>query len=78
MEVENLESELKYINANGVTLSIDERLNLELALSKLQLDFGFEQLLFWGKINGKNRRSYIYSASLFTKSIRYFYLLFRS
>ena len=53
MEVENLESHLKYVNANGITLSIDERLNLELALSKLQLDFGFEQLLFWGKINGK-------------------------
>jgi hypothetical protein len=53
MEVENLENHLKYVNANGVTLSIDERLNLDLALQKLQLDFGFEELNFWGKVNGK-------------------------
>jgi radial spoke head protein 9 len=52
MEIENIESHLKYINQNGVTLSIDERLNLDLALQKLQLDFDFEELLFWGKING--------------------------
>jgi hypothetical protein len=53
MEVENLESHLKYVNTNGVTLNIDERLNLDLALQKLHLDFNFEELLFWGKVNGK-------------------------
>lgn len=53
MEVENISTHLKYINANGVTLSIDERMNLDLSLQKLQLDFNFEELLFWGKINGK-------------------------
>ena len=52
MEIENLDSQLKYINANGVTLSVDERLNLSLALQKLQLDFNFEELLFWGKVSG--------------------------
>lgn len=41
MEVENLESHLKYVNANGVTLNIDERLNLDLSLQKLHLDFNF-------------------------------------
>ena len=53
MEYSNISNHLKYINANGVTLSIEERLNLDLALQKLQLDFNFEELLFWGKINGK-------------------------
>jgi hypothetical protein len=28
-------------------------MNLDLSLQKLQLDFGFEELLFWGKITGK-------------------------
>lgn len=52
MEIENIESHLKYVNTNGVTLSIEEKLNLDLALQKLQLDFNFEELLFWGKVNG--------------------------
>lgn len=52
MEVENIANHLKYVNANGVTLSIEERMNLDLGLQKLQLDFNFEELLFWGKING--------------------------
>jgi hypothetical protein len=29
-------------------------MNLDLALQKLQLDLGFEELLFWGKLNGNN------------------------
>lgn len=53
MEIENFESHLKYVNCNGVTLNIEERLNLDLSLQKLQLDFNFEELLFWGKVNGK-------------------------
>jgi hypothetical protein len=53
MEYTSIRDHLKYINANGLTLSIDERLNLDLALQKLQLDFGFEELLLWGKITGK-------------------------
>lgn len=52
MEASNIDSHLKYVNNNGVTLSIEERLNLDLALQKLQLDFNFEELLLWGKVNG--------------------------
>jgi len=54
MEYTAIRDHLKYINANGLTLSIDERLNLDLALQKLQLDFGFEELLLWGKVTGKH------------------------
>ncbi len=53
MEYTAISDQLKYINANGITLNLDERMNLDLALQKLQLDFGFEELLFWGKVNGK-------------------------
>jgi len=53
MEYTAISDQLKYINANGITLNLDERMNLNLSLQKLQLDFGFEELLFWGKVNGK-------------------------
>lgn len=52
MEYTAIRDQLKYINANGITLNLDERMNLDLALQKLQLDLGFEELLFWGKVNG--------------------------
>lgn len=53
MEYSAIRDHLKFVNANGVTLSIEERMNLDLSLQKLHLDFGFEELLLWGKINGK-------------------------
>lgn len=59
MEISNIDTHLKYINANGVTLSVDERMNLNLSLQKLQLDFNFEELLFWGKISGVVNDYYI-------------------
>ena len=38
MDVENFDSTLKYVNLNGVTLNIDERLQLKLSLAQLQSD----------------------------------------
>ena len=32
MEYSNIRDHLKYINANGVTLSIEEKMNLDLSL----------------------------------------------
>jgi radial spoke head protein 9 len=52
MEVEQISNHLKYINCNGVTLNIEERMHLNLSLHKLHNDYNFEELLFWGKING--------------------------
>ncbi len=52
MEVSQLASHLKYINFNGVTLNIEERLQLDLSLQKLAVDFKFDELLFWGKVTG--------------------------
>ena len=53
MEHTTIRDHLKYINANGLTLNLEERMNLDLALQKLQLDFNFEELLLWGKVTGK-------------------------
>lgn len=65
MEYSAIRDHLKYINANGVTLNIEEKMNLDLSLQKLHLDFGFEELLLWGKISGKLRIINI------TKSVTY-------
>jgi hypothetical protein len=59
MEFTSIRDHLKYINANGHTFSIEERINLDLALQKLQLDFGFEELLLWGKVSGNHISDYL-------------------
>lgn len=53
MEHSVIRDQIKYINANGLTLSLEERMNLDLSLQKLQVDFNFEELLLWGKVTGK-------------------------
>jgi len=53
MDVENFDYTLKYINLNGVTLNIDERLQLKLSLAQLQQDLSLDSVLLWGKIVGK-------------------------
>jgi hypothetical protein len=53
MDIEEFETLLKYVNINGVTLNIEERMNLQLAFQTLKNDITADELLFWGKINGK-------------------------
>ncbi len=52
METEELEKLLKYVNINGMTLNIEERISLRLAFQQLQNDFKLDNLLFWGKFIG--------------------------
>ena len=52
MEVENFDYTLKYINLNGVTLNVDEKLQLKLSLGQLQSELALENIFFWGKIIG--------------------------
>ena len=44
---------MKYISQAGRTLSNEERMQLEYALSTLQQSMQFETLYLWGKIEGK-------------------------
>ena len=53
MEATCIADNLKYLAENGVTLSIDERMHLELALVQVQEKLKYEELQFWGKISGK-------------------------
>ena len=45
---------LKNLAPNGVTLNIDEKMQVSLALTQLQAEMKFEELYFWGKVEGKS------------------------
>ena len=53
MEVSKFSLHMKYLSTNGVTLHTEEMMNMFLALRTLQFEMKFEELLFWGKIEGK-------------------------
>lgn len=53
MEYTKVNEQLKYVTASGSTLSCEERMQLEYAMSSLQSSMCFETLFFWGKISGK-------------------------
>lgn len=54
MEYTKVNEQLKYVTASGSTLSCEERMQLEYAMSSLQSSMCFETLFFWGKISGKS------------------------
>jgi len=54
MELKTLSANLKYLTPNGITLNIEEKMQVMLALSQLQCEMNFEELFFWGKVEGKN------------------------
>jgi hypothetical protein len=53
MDITDISCNLKYFAYNGVTLNIEERSQLELALLKIENESLHDEILFWGKINGK-------------------------
>jgi len=59
MEIERIGEDIKFLNQIGQTLSIDERMKLELALLKLTQNGKFDQLLFWGRIEGIASNYYV-------------------
>lgn len=59
MDIHRLSTDLKFVNQIGATLNIEERMKLEIALLKLNETQKFEQILFWGKIEGIERDYYI-------------------
>lgn len=58
MDAHCLSEHVKHLAAAGsVTLNIEERMRLELALDKLCGAIEFEQIQLWGKIQGKNHET---------------------
>ena len=59
MEISKLENELKYVEINGCTLSVEERMRINLGCEELQNQLGGGCLHFWGKIRGKGYKKLI-------------------
>lgn len=59
MDIYRISSDLKFVNQIGATLNLEERMKLELSLLKLNETQNFEQILFWGKIEGIEKDYYI-------------------
>lgn len=48
-----MESELKFVEINGCTLSVDERMRIDIGSQELAHQINASNLYFWGKIRGK-------------------------
>lgn len=60
---QGLDEHMKYISAaNGVCLSIEEKIKLETLLDQLKSDVKSDEMLFWGKIMGSEKDYYICEA----------------
>lgn len=52
MDINRLSSDIKYVGSIGATLNIEEKMKLELSLLKITETEPFDEVVFWGKING--------------------------
>ena len=59
MDILDLSEEIKNFRHNGVTLNLDERMQIEMGLNTLQCKIENEELTFWGKIEGIKNDYYI-------------------
>lgn len=63
---DDLENNLKFISKfNGVSLNIEERFKLEIALNNLHLNIKSDEIWFWGKIIGVEKDYYVAVAVYF-------------
>lgn len=59
MDILDFSEEIKNFRHNGVTLNLDERMQIEMGLNTLQCKIEIEELTFWGKIEGIKNDYYI-------------------
>jgi radial spoke head protein 9 len=59
MDIKNFGTEHKQFSSVGITLNLDERVNLELALHKLREQEQFDEVKFWGKVSGVAKDYYL-------------------
>jgi radial spoke head protein 9 len=59
MEINNLETELKFVNKMGLTLNIEERMKIEMGINLINDKFNLDEVLVWGKIKGVYNDYYI-------------------
>ena len=66
MDILDFSEEIKNFSHNGVTLNLDERMQLEMALMALYEKEQCEELTFWGKINGLKNDYFVAMALRYT------------
>lgn len=59
MDIVDLDARLKLVKASGICLNLQERMQLELALTALTNQIDCDEVLFWGKITGQKEDYYI-------------------
>lgn len=59
MDILDFSEEIKNFRHNGVTLNLDERMQIDMALNTLLARVETEELQFWGKIEGIKNDYYI-------------------
>ena len=59
MLANHLKEDLPLLSPTGVTLTLDERMNVELALLQLLGQEDFEEVFFWGRVSGTTRDYYL-------------------
>lgn len=59
MDILDFSEEIKNFRHNGVTLNLDERMQIEMGLNTLLARIETEELVFWGKIEGIKNDYYI-------------------
>jgi len=59
MNIFNINSELKFANRIGQTLSAEERISLDLSVLRLSEEYHYEAFNFWGRIEGMSKNYYI-------------------
>ncbi|CAD8126831.1 unnamed protein product [Paramecium sonneborni] len=52
-------NDLKFIQQIGQTLNLEERMRLQLAILKIQEHYVFDEVLFWGRVEGIEKDYYI-------------------
>ncbi|CAD8211734.1 unnamed protein product [Paramecium pentaurelia] len=52
-------NDLKFIQQIGQTLNLEERIKLKLAILKIQEHYTFDEVLFWGRVEGVEKDYYI-------------------
>eukprot|EP00347_Sterkiella_histriomuscorum_P023716 403333631 len=66
MDILDLHEEIKNLKFNGLTLNLDERVQLEAAIMKLQTTWRCEEMQFWGKIQGLQHDYFIVVGQYFS------------
>ena len=66
MDILDFSEEIKNFRHNGLTLNLDERMQLEGALNQLQCKCDDEELAFWGKIQGVKNDYFIAIGTTYT------------